>query len=53
MEYWSVKKKDIDLIALTPPLHYSNTPELDEIERFQKELPLFWVVDLLKNLYLY
>jgi hypothetical protein len=26
MEYWSVEKKDTDPLAITPLLHYSNTP---------------------------
>ena len=26
MEYWSVEKKDINPLAITPKLQYSNTP---------------------------
>ncbi len=32
MEYWSVEKKDIISLVITPTLQYSNTPELIEIE---------------------
>jgi len=28
MEYWSVEKKDINPLAITPLLHHSNTPML-------------------------
>jgi hypothetical protein len=27
MEYWSVEKKDINTLAITPKLQYSNTPK--------------------------
>jgi hypothetical protein len=30
MEYWSIEKKDIKPLAITPTLHYSNAPELIE-----------------------
>jgi len=32
MEYWSVEKKDINPLAITPTLQYSNTPKLIETE---------------------
>jgi hypothetical protein len=32
MEYWSVDKKGINPLAITPTLHYSNTPKLIENE---------------------
>ncbi len=32
MEYWSVEKKDINPLAITPTLQYSNAPILIEIE---------------------
>ena len=32
MEYWSVEKKDIHHLVITPTLQYSNTPKLIEIE---------------------
>jgi len=32
MEYCSIDKKDINPLAITPTLHYSNTPKLIEIE---------------------
>ena len=32
MEYWKVEKKDINPLAITPTLQYSNTPKLCEIE---------------------
>jgi hypothetical protein len=40
-----LKKKDINLIAITPTLHSSNTPKLAEIERFQEGIPSFglWI----------
>ena len=41
MEYWSVEKNDINPIAITPTLQYSNTPTVIEIERFRGGLPSF------------
>jgi len=41
MENWSVKKKDINPLAITPTLHYSNTSKLVEIERYHDGLPSF------------
>ena len=32
MEYWSVEKKDVNPIAITPTLQYSNTPKLVELK---------------------
>ncbi len=32
MEYWSVEKKDIHPLAITPTLQYSNAPKLIGIE---------------------
>ena len=31
MEYWSIEKKDIEPLAITPTLQYSNAPKLNEI----------------------
>jgi hypothetical protein len=31
MEYWSIEKKDIKPLAITPILQYSNASELIEI----------------------
>jgi hypothetical protein len=31
LEYWSIEKKDIMPLAITPTLHYSNALELIEI----------------------
>jgi hypothetical protein len=31
MEYWSVEKKDIKPLAITPTLQYSNAPKLIDI----------------------
>jgi hypothetical protein len=36
MGYWSIEKKDIKPLAITPTLHYSNTPKLIEIAIFNK-----------------
>jgi len=41
MEYWGVEKKDINPLAITPTLQYSNTPKLIEIESFHDRLPSF------------
>jgi hypothetical protein len=41
MEYWSVKKKDINPLAITPTLHYSNTPKLIGIESSHVGSPSF------------
>jgi hypothetical protein len=39
MEYWSVEKKDVNPLAITPTLQYSNTPKLIEIESSHDGLP--------------
>jgi hypothetical protein len=41
MNYWSVEKKDINLLAIAPTLQYSNTPKLMEIESSHDRLPSF------------
>jgi hypothetical protein len=41
MECWSVDKKHIIPLAITPTLHYSNTPKLFEIECSHDGLPSF------------
>jgi len=41
MEYWSIEKKDIKPLAITPSLHYSNTPKLIENKIFEEILPCF------------
>jgi len=41
MEYWSVEKKGINLIVITPMLQYSNTRKLIEIESHHDGLPSF------------
>ena len=41
MEYWSVEYKDINPLAISPPLQYSKTPKLIEIESFQHGLLSF------------
>jgi len=41
MEYWSVGKKDINPLAITPTLQYSNTPKPMEIERSDDGLHSF------------
>jgi hypothetical protein len=40
-EYWSVKKKDINPLVITPTLQYSNSPKLIEIESYYDGLPSF------------
>ena len=37
MEYWSIEKTDIKPLAITPTLHYSNTPNSIEIQIFQQK----------------
>ena len=44
MDYWSVEKKDINLLAITPTLQYSNTPKLVEIESSHDRLPSLGVL---------
>ena len=53
MEYWSVDKKGINPLTITPTLQYSNTPKLIQIETGHDGLPsfgyrsvdfLFWTV---------
>jgi hypothetical protein len=39
MEYWSVEKKDITPLVITPTLQYSNTPKLIEIASYHDGLP--------------
>ena len=41
MEYWSVEKKDIKSLAITPALQRSNAPKLTEIESYHYGIP-FW-----------
>jgi len=41
MEYWSVDKKAINPLAITPTLQYSNILKLIEIETFREGLPPF------------
>jgi hypothetical protein len=41
MEYWSIGKKDIKPLAITPSLQYSNTPKLIENKIFQGILACF------------
>jgi len=41
MEYWSVDKKGINPLTITPTLQYSNTPKLIEIESDYDGLPSF------------
>ena len=41
MEYWSFEKKDVNPLAITPTLQYSNTLKLIEIESSPDEFPLF------------
>ena len=45
MEYWSIEKKDINPLAITPTLQYSNTPKLIEIKSPQKWIAFYWVID--------
>jgi len=35
MEYWSVDKKAINPLAITPTLQYSNIPKIDDKGVFQ------------------
>jgi hypothetical protein len=35
MEYWSIEKKNIKPLTITPTLQHSSTPKLIEIEIFQ------------------
>jgi hypothetical protein len=37
LEYWSIEKTDIKPLAITPTLHYSNTPNSIEIQIFQQK----------------
>ncbi len=39
MEYWNVAKEEIDLLIITPSLHYSNTPILNFTELSLKLSP--------------
>jgi hypothetical protein len=41
MEYWSVEKKDVNPLAITPTLQYSNISKLREIENSHNGLPSF------------
>ena len=41
LEYWSVKKKDINPLAITPTLQYSNAPKSIGIESSHHGLPSF------------
>jgi hypothetical protein len=41
MEYWSVEKRDINPLVITPTLQCSNIPELIEIESYHDGLPSF------------
>jgi hypothetical protein len=41
MEYWSVDKKAINPLAITPTLQYSNILKLIEIETSHEGLPPF------------
>jgi hypothetical protein len=41
MEYWRVGKKDVNPLAITPTLQYSNTPNLMEIESSDDGLASF------------
>jgi len=41
MEYWSVDKKGINPLTITPTLQYSNTPKLIQIETCHDGLPSF------------
>jgi hypothetical protein len=41
MEYWSIEKKDIKPLSITPTLQYSNTPKLIKIESPHYGLPSF------------
>jgi hypothetical protein len=41
MEYWSVEKKDINPLAVTPTLQNSNNPKLTEFESSHNGSPSF------------
>ena len=41
MDYWSVEKKDVNPLAITPTLQYSNNPNLMEIESSHDGLHTF------------
>jgi len=41
MEYWSVEKKDINSLAITPTRQYSNTPKITGIESSYDGIPSF------------
>jgi hypothetical protein len=41
MEYWSVEKKDVNPLSITPTRQYSNTPKLMEIGSSHDELLSF------------
>jgi hypothetical protein len=41
MEYWSVEKKDINTLVVTPTLQHSNTPKLAELESSHNGSPSF------------
>jgi len=41
LEYWSVVKKNINPLVITPTLQYSNTPKLIEIDRSHDGIPSF------------
>jgi hypothetical protein len=41
MEYWSFGKKDVNPLAITPTLQYSNTPKSMGIESSDGGLPSF------------
>jgi hypothetical protein len=43
LEYWSVDKKGINPLTITPTLQYSNTPKLIEIETSHYGLPSFGI----------
>jgi hypothetical protein len=41
MDYWSVEKKHINPLVITPILQCSNTPKLVKIESYHDGLPSF------------
>jgi hypothetical protein len=41
MEYWSVDGTTINPSAITPPLQFSNTPKLNNVEFSQDDSPYF------------
>ena len=41
LEYWSVEKKDINSLAITPTRQYSNTPKITGIESSYDGFPSF------------